>query len=638
MTVEQWLGKDNEIGRDIWYKKYQKYNESFDEWVDRIADGDNEIKRLILDKKFLPGGRIMSNIGLKNDKSTTSNCFSRGFIEDDYGDIMQAAVDIGKTFKAQGGQGLSLSKLRPKGTPIGDKYTSDGIVPFMKIYNEVTEGTSQGGCIAEDELVLTDKGYKKIKDICVGDNVFTKKGFKKVLTVWDKGEQETFKVTTEKGYSITTTIDHKYCVDGFSVTPLKDLKIGDKINLITKNADIKDNGFDEQAYFLANFMANGYINPQDNTGTITLYKDYTEIGDRLIRFLKSKGFEAYYNNRKEENAIRVVLTVPACNWINSVVAKDKCYDIEVPQYIFESDDNVVLSYLVGALDSDGCLKGNHFSYSTVCEKYAQQICLLMSRVGFFPSINIEERKQYPNKQPLYVVSDRIRNNVDLSWSYKVSFKGISPAVKNSRYTTPYTMENTGLISKDAKHLQKISKKDLIGLFTYLETKDKAPFAPMIFDKIEKIENVGVKHVYDIEVEDEHKFFCNGFYVSNSRKGALLMSLDAWHKEAMNFITIKSKDGLIEKANLSLEIDDEFMSAVEKYYTTGEKITVHRKQDYSGHIVEWDVTPIDVFEKMIANANDWGDPGCLFVNRFRNYNIMEFSENYQIETCNPCGFC
>ena len=151
MTVEQWLGKDNEIGRDIWHKKYQKYNESFDEWVDRIADGDNEIKRLILDKKFLPGGRIMSNIGLKNDKSTTSNCFSRGFIEDDYGDIMQAAVDIGKTFKAQGGQGLSLSKLRPKGTPIGDKYTSDGITFTFK-NNKIDHGDIYVAFTPDEEI------------------------------------------------------------------------------------------------------------------------------------------------------------------------------------------------------------------------------------------------------------------------------------------------------------------------------------------------------------------------------------------------------------------------------------------------------------------------------------------------------
>ena len=38
----------------------------------------------------------------------------------------------------------------------------------------------------------------------------------------------------------------------------------------------------------------------------------------------------------------------------------------------------------------------------------------------------------------------------------------------------------------------------------------------------------------------------------ARKGALMLSIDARHKEAETFIRIKSQEGLIEKANLSSE--------------------------------------------------------------------------------------
>lgn len=122
----------------------------------------------------------------------------------------------------------------------------------------------------------------------------------------------------------------------------------------------------------------------------------------------------------------------------------------------------------------------------------------------------------------------------------------------------------------------------------------------------------------------------------SRKGALMISLDARHKEAMDFIHVKSGLGIIEKANLSLEIDDEFMEAVQKYYETGEVVTLHESRDYSGHLVEYDVVPIDIFKALVDNCYDWGDPAALFTNRFRNYNLMEFVDDYQIETCNPCG--
>lgn len=266
MTVKDWLGENNQLAQDIWRRKYQHNNESFEEWLDRVSAGDNELRKLIVEKKFLMGGRTLANRGLNNTGSLF-NCYSRGYIEDDYYDIMDAAKDIGITFKAQGGQGISLTKLRPKGTPIKSEYYSDGIVPFMKIFNEVTAGTSQGG---------------------------------------------------------------------------------------------------------------------------------------------------------------------------------------------------------------------------------------------------------------------------------------------------------------------------------------------------------------------------------ARKGALMLSIDARHKEAETFIKIKSKEGEIEKANLSLELDDDFMQAVEKYYDTGEVVVLHEKRNYSGHEIEYDVTPIEIFKMLVDNCYDWADPACLFTNRFRNYNLMQFDEDYEIETCNPCG--
>lgn len=266
MTVKDWLGENNQLAQDIWRRKYQHNNESFEEWLDRVSAGDNELRKLIIEKKFLMGGRTLANRGLNNTGSLF-NCYSRGYVEDDYYDIMDAAKDIGITFKAQGGQGISLTKLRPKGTPIKSEYYSDGIVPFMKIFNEVTAGTSQGG---------------------------------------------------------------------------------------------------------------------------------------------------------------------------------------------------------------------------------------------------------------------------------------------------------------------------------------------------------------------------------ARKGALMLSIDARHKEAETFIRIKSKEGEIEKANLSLELDDEFMRAVEKYYDTGEVVVLHEKRNYSGHEIEYDVTPIEIFKMLVDNCYDWADPACLFTNKFRNYNLMQFDEDYEIETCNPCG--
>ena len=142
MTIEQWLNND-QLGIDIWNNKYRHNNETLDEWFERVSGGNKDLKELIIQKKFLFGGRTLANRG--TDKGSMSNCYSHGFIEDSLEGIMDAAKNIAMTYKAQGGQGLSLSKIRPKGASIAGKFKSDGIVPFMEIFNTVTESVSQGG-------------------------------------------------------------------------------------------------------------------------------------------------------------------------------------------------------------------------------------------------------------------------------------------------------------------------------------------------------------------------------------------------------------------------------------------------------------------------------------------------------------
>lgn len=138
----KWLN-ENELSYKIWDNKYRNDNESFDDWLDRVSNGNVHIRRLILEKKFLFGGRTLANRG--TNKGSLNNCYSAGYVPDSLDGIMQTARDIAMTFKAQGGQGISLSKIRPKGALIKNTFESDGIVPFMEIFNTVTASVSQGG-------------------------------------------------------------------------------------------------------------------------------------------------------------------------------------------------------------------------------------------------------------------------------------------------------------------------------------------------------------------------------------------------------------------------------------------------------------------------------------------------------------
>lgn len=142
MTASEWLN-NNTLSIDIWKNKYCNNDETFEEWLDRVSNYNEEIKQLIKDKKFLFGGRTLANRG--TNKGSYSNCYSIGYVPDSLEGIMDVNSKIAMTFKAQGGQGLSLSKIRPKGSLINGQFKSDGIVPFMEIFNTTTSSISQGG-------------------------------------------------------------------------------------------------------------------------------------------------------------------------------------------------------------------------------------------------------------------------------------------------------------------------------------------------------------------------------------------------------------------------------------------------------------------------------------------------------------
>lgn len=148
ITVEKWLGAENTLGIDIWKNKYQHDNETFDEWLDRVSNGNSDLREIIEEKKFLFGGRILSNRGLhkKGKKITYSNCYVLAEPEDNIESIFECAGKLARTFSYGGGCGVDLSKLAPRGATVNNaaKETS-GAVSFMDLYSMVTGLIGQGG-------------------------------------------------------------------------------------------------------------------------------------------------------------------------------------------------------------------------------------------------------------------------------------------------------------------------------------------------------------------------------------------------------------------------------------------------------------------------------------------------------------
>ena len=148
MTFESWLGVEDQ--EDIRIKipnaKYRNSGETFERFVDRISGGNEKLKQLIIEQKFLFGGRILSNRGVKGEKLTYSNCYVVAPPEDNIESIYDSRKHLARTYSYGGGCGIDLSKLSPAGVKVNNQAKqASGAVSFMEGYSITTKEIGQGG-------------------------------------------------------------------------------------------------------------------------------------------------------------------------------------------------------------------------------------------------------------------------------------------------------------------------------------------------------------------------------------------------------------------------------------------------------------------------------------------------------------
>lgn len=146
MIIEDWLGEDNKLGIDIWHKKYQRNGETFDQWLDRVSINNQYIRNLIVQKKFLPAGRILSNIGIDDEKCSLSNCYVITPPEDSIESIYETCSKLARTYSYGGGCGIDISNLAPEGAKVHNQAkATSGAVSFMDTFSQVTQQIGQNG-------------------------------------------------------------------------------------------------------------------------------------------------------------------------------------------------------------------------------------------------------------------------------------------------------------------------------------------------------------------------------------------------------------------------------------------------------------------------------------------------------------
>lgn len=121
---------------------------------------------------------------------------------------------------------------------------------------------------------------------------------------------------------------------------------------------------------------------------------------------------------------------------------------------------------------------------------------------------------------------------------------------------------------------------------------------------------------------------------DGRRGALMLSVSIKHPDSESFIDAKMTEGKVTGANVSVKLDDEFMSAA----VEGRPYTQKYPVDAADPMVVKETDASALWKKIVHNAWKSAEPGVLFWDTIIRESVPDCYADlgYRTVSTNPCG--
>ena len=616
----------NDLSKEIFNTTYKISNEtSYSDLIERVALASSGVEKkelqdevytnfkwLFSDFKFIPGGRILSNIGVKErTKTTLFNCFSKNakvYTQTGYKNINK--VQVGEMVLTHNNRFRRVNNVMSRSyvgelNKIEGSFFYDGIEcsdehPFL---------TRTGWAYASELTEITCPKIKlestEFQSFDIYEYVHQKFGSR-------------LRYDNEYLWTETNTIGGNGC----------------KMHFVSEKIRRKFVINDEISYFLGRFIGDGctfqssatkYKYDQVDSFNVVFSKVELSACERLQKtLLDNFGISTSNDYTDNKSFFYISKYTPIFSYFLQAIIGEKSYNKNIPQFIFNSPKSIIEQFILGIIDSDGCITQNtsmslvlnnkkliedvsillfslnipnkvfKVSPSPNC-KYADKIYYKVHIPSEFTQLIIRKIKKiyiddrlldetYRKSKDVIIDEDRVFN-IKIKNS-KIKFDGLlynlsveddqsyvvnNAVVHNCYVHTPLDikLEDCDSISGiyDMLKYQALTLKSEGGYGTnfswirpkgsYIEgigarTPGVLRFMEL-WDKSSDIITSGSESILGERRKEEKK---------KIRKGAQMAILWCWHPEIEEYITAKQTQGRLTKFNMSVGIWDGFMSAVE----------------------------------------------------------------------------
>lgn len=408
-------------------------------------------------------------------------------------------------------------------------------------------------CLPEDALVHTSKGLVPICDVQVGDLVQTPLGFRRVVDKFDQGFQDVYEIETNATYP-RATLNHKQAVladaqGGINWKSIASLEEGDRLQ---HNKQVLPGTI---THLPADFTESRPI--QSQTAKSLIIPDLTPEVAWLIGFTHGDGYVALGRNKYDKpygrvewsmNSLDTELTARIQAKINAALAlfgltathsviqgentaksicssmrlaeyfyryiKQPNVSLVIPSFILQGSVDIRAAYLAGLMDSDGSINNRPpVLVTSVYRSFIRQVGAVLSSLGIAGrmAINHPQKQGWQVKYSLTLPALKERYNALIApHSLK---REIKQGLKMYGFTVPGAMMRETYTYSEMRDMGfQGSRKVDANYERYIAEADISLDIPIAVKGLGSYDHV---HTYDIEVEEAHCFYCDGYLTHNS---------------------------------------------------------------------------------------------------------------------------
>lgn len=451
--------------------------------------------------------------------------------------------------------------------PLGDEEVFDITVEDVhrfKCVNNVIVGNCHEGwyCIPAGTGIKTSKGITNIEDIKAGDKVVVDgKEYKALTSAMERGVKPTQRIELSTHQTIDVAVSHLMQVidDGKLVFKRAwDLKKGDY--LVYDHSQSFGNFSSKYAYLIGLILGDGFIRKDEarfwvRMPVLDMDSSISEEFDR--HFTKWA-----YSSEGKEVVSAVAYSKEAWETFYSMGMVGKIANTKrIPKEFFNSDKKTAIALLQGLFDLEGCVsltKSNKasVSYCSVNKDLVDDVVRMLSMFGIVSTIHERQSKirshisesgdnikhsevvfevvivGESNINRFSEIGFRLKRKQDKFMSrvpYKYDVESM-PTFEDRLKALYDTDKNFNKAVRDRsdvvrKHINgwnsqvsSLSKRHFEALYDVLPDDIKQDYdvaKQYSFYRIDRIETLGNQMMYDIEVEDSHKYSICGWVSHNT---------------------------------------------------------------------------------------------------------------------------